>query len=581
MKKYLLLRSVSAIVFMGCNDQLLLDEALVGSHQLNSNNELNTLIEQARWGDGQAFLKLADCYREGNGVEKDFVGMLCMLAQASEYGGIDCMEDYLKKMPEGSDFKMIFDAINKFEDTLIDEANLMAEQIIANGSPDGYTVQGIMAIENGDTVGGRRLMEQAAAQGSAFAELMLVFPEWNAQKTPNMERLKELSDKMPFANIVLAKFYAKSEREENLAAHYYLKADEKAFLGKQGARWLLSNRQFVDNLSLSVRDIERLQTLAGERVIKEQTPVKTIDEALEATVGQILQEKMAEHSCAKGVVCVVESATGAIKAQVSLVRNGKRFIPAEDAYDEEQSVMMAGPTYLALLSTGLFAPDNVIDTGCGIYKDVRDHNWRRGGYGEITFDNALCYRSQVAFTKAKEIAMEKTEVGIDDKVTKYLAHMPNSPMGMLTFYNAIANDGRMVKLVTKEGDAIVLNEQIEDYDKIKILQKGMSNAVSYGLCRKAGSEYTTVAACCRTFQTKVNKRRMELCGYFPADKPLYTIMVILEKEGLPASAGGMCGPIMSSTIDLLVNSYNLQPSLVREYEEPDEIIEVIDTLVAE
>ena len=80
MKKYLFLWIVSAIVFMGCNDQLLLDEALVGSHQLNSNNEFNTLIEQARWGDGQAFLKLADCYREGNGVEKDFVGMLCMLA---------------------------------------------------------------------------------------------------------------------------------------------------------------------------------------------------------------------------------------------------------------------------------------------------------------------------------------------------------------------------------------------------------------------------------------------------------------------------------------------------------------------
>lgn len=61
---------------------------------------------------------------------------------------------------------------------------------------------------------------------------------------------------------------------------------------------------------------------------------------------------------------------------------------------------------------------------------------------------------------------------------------------------------------------------------------------------------------------------MELCGYFPADNPLYTIMVVLEKEGLPASSGGMCGPIMVSTIDVLVDSYGLQPLLVREYEEP-------------
>jgi hypothetical protein len=106
---------------------------------------------------------------------------------------------------------------------------------------------------------------------------MLFFPEWNAHNTLNMERLKELSDKMPLANAILAKFYAKRERNEHLAAHYYLKADEKAFLGKKGARWLLSNRQFIDNLSLSQRDIVRLQTLAGEREIEESDEIIEVD----------------------------------------------------------------------------------------------------------------------------------------------------------------------------------------------------------------------------------------------------------------------------------------------------------------
>lgn len=276
MKKYLLLWIVSVTVCMSCTNQQFLENALADFHQQNGNNEINTLIEQARWGDGQAFLKLADCYRDGNGVEKDFAGMISMLVQASEYGGIDSMEDYMKKMPEGSDFRIIFDAIDKFEKKQTDEANLMAEQLIAKGSPDGYTVQGIMAIERGDTLEGRRLMGQAAAQGSTFAELILFFSEWNTHNTPNMERLKELSDKMPLANVILAKFYAKSEREENLAAHYYLKADEKAFLGKKGARWLLSNRQFID-MSLSKRDIERLQTLAGEREIEESDEIIEVD----------------------------------------------------------------------------------------------------------------------------------------------------------------------------------------------------------------------------------------------------------------------------------------------------------------
>ena len=71
---------------------------------------------------------------------------------------------------------------------------------------------------------------------------------------------------------------------------------------------------------------------------------------------------------------------------------------------------------------------------------------------------------------------------------------------------------------------------------------------------------------------------MELCGYFPSDDPLYTIMVVLEKEGLPASAGGMCGPIFAQTMDLLVETYQLQPMLTRQYEEVDEVIEVVDTV---
>ena len=290
---------------------------------------------------------------------------------------------------------------------------------------------------------------------------------------------------------------------------------------------------------------------------------------------------MTEHDCTKGMVYVVETATGAIKAEVSLASKGKQFIPYEDTYNDEQSVMMTGPTYLALLSSGKFSPDDVIDAECGIYKNVKDHNWRRGGYGQLTLEDALGYRSQVAFTKAKEMAFGDNSPQFESKITTYLADMPNSAMGMLTFYNAVANGGRMVKLVTEGDDVTVLNDQIASPEHIKTLQKGLHNAALYGLFRKTRRNYTTVAACGRTFQTKGNNRRMELCGYFPADIPLYTIMVILEKNGLPASSGGMCGPIMANTIDILVNSYSLQPILQREHEEQNETVEVVDTVVVE
>lgn len=582
MMKYLLLIVSVLLAMFSCTDNQLLDENAGNLSELSSTNEVSALIEKARWGDGQAFVKLADCYRDGKGVKQDFVGMLTMLAQADEYGGISNMEDYLKTLPEGSDFKLIFDAVDNYENKDEDEATAKLEQLIAKGSPDGNAIQGIMTMERGDTLEGVRLIEQAATAGSTFAELLQCVPDWRGATNPDVDKLTALSDKIPFVNAILAKMYAGYEDEnlqnDQLAAYYYLKADEKACLGKRGARWLLGYHRSGGKLSLSERDIQRLQILAGETPVDNLEPTCNRDEALEASVSTILQEAMTERNCTKGMVYVVETATGAIKAQVSLSSKGKQFVPYEDTYNEEQSVMMTGPTYLALLSTGKISSDAIIDTGFGIYKDVKDHNWHRGGYGQLTLEQALGYRSLVAFTKAREGVYGNQTALLDNKISEYLAGMPDNAMGMLTFYNAIANGGRMVELQTEGDDVIVRNEQIAESAHIATLQKGLEHAVKRGLFRKAGRSYTSVAACGRTFYTKGNNRRMELCGYFPADNPMYTIMVILEKYGVPASAGSMCGTIMANTIDVLVDSYDLRSMLVREYEGHESVVEVVDTV---
>ena len=585
MKKHQFMLVAIVMALVSCTDQQFLEEGLTNQAPTATVNEFNALIEQARWGDGQAFLKLADCYRDGIGVEKDFVGMLSMAAQADKYGAISHMEDYLEEVPEGSDFKMIFDAIEKFEDRQIEEALSMSEQLIANGSADGYTVQGVMALEKGDTLNGIGLMERAAAAGSNLAELFLCFPEWYGLNTPDVSRLTALSDKIPFVNTILAEMYTgkddESLKDENLAVYYFLKADKYACLGRRGARWLMGYHRNVCNLPVTEQDIQRLQILAGEAPAEEQTPTKCQDAGLEEAVSRVVQEQLKERNCDKGMVFVVETATGAIKAHVSLANMGQQCVPYEDTYNDELSAMLAGPAYLALLSSGKVAPEDVIDTGCGIYKDVRDHNWRRGGYGELTMEQALGHRSQVAFTKAQERAFGDNTIQLDNRIATYLADMPNSPMGILTFYNAIANGGRMVQLVTEGDDVIILNEQIAKPAHIEALQKGLHRAVTDGLFRNVRRNYTTVAACGRTIPTGENQRRMELCGYFPANNPLYTIMVIVEKNGLPASTGGICAPIMASTIDILVDSYDLRSLLVRENDEPQEIVEVVDTVVVE
>ena len=310
-----------------------------------------------------------------------------------------------------------------------------------------------------------------------------------------------------------------------------------------------------------------VEEIAKEVSKKDSASVICNDMALEKEVWKILQEGMTEYSCEKGNVYVVETASGAIKAKVSLIMKGNEFIPNEDTFNNERCDILMAPTFLALISTGEISSKSYIDTGCGVYKDVKDHNWRKGGYGVITMEEALYYWSRVAFTKVKEDTFGNNTTSFDNTISSYLAGMPDNPMGILTFYNAVANDGKMVKLRNEGDNPIVLNEQIAEPEHVKALQMGLRHAVEYGLYKRAGRNYTSVAACGRTFLIDVNKRRMELFGYFPSDKPLYTIMVILEKEELPASAGGMCSLIMARTIDSIVELYNLKPILNRYSEE--------------
>ena len=267
---------MALLAMVSCTDSQFLDRNAGNLFESSSSGEMNVLIEKARWGDGQAFVKLADCYRDGKGVKQDFLSMLTMLSQADEYGGVSNMEDYLRTLPEGSDFKLIFDAMENYEKKNVDEATSMFEQLTAKGSPDGYAVQGIIALERGDTLEGVRLIEQAADAGSTFAELFQCIQGMRGATNPDLQKLAALSDKVPFVNTILGKIYAGFENEnqknEQLAVHYFLKADENACLGKRGARWLLDFHRKGASLTLAERDIQRLQILAGESPVEYQNP---------------------------------------------------------------------------------------------------------------------------------------------------------------------------------------------------------------------------------------------------------------------------------------------------------------------
>ena len=509
-----------------------------------------------------------------------------MASFADEYGGLKHIDDYLSALPEDSEYKLVFDAMEKFSGNKQGEGLAMAEELIERDCAEGYAIKGIILSEQGNREEGKPLLEQAAEKGSGFANLYLCMPDLKGTENPDIARLTALAERMPLANACLGKIFSgkndESRKDERLAAYYYMKADKKACLPKDGARWLLAYHRNGGNLQLGEKDIERLELLADSPK-EEPVNIRHRDSVLETGIALHLEQDQKEYKIwSKAIVYVVETKTGKIKANVSYERKGDSFDPCTDTYNEEQSVMECGSTYLALLSTGKVTPKHVYNTGAGVYGNVRDHNWRRGGYGTISLERALEVRSQIAFTMAKEQVFGGNATEFDDLIYSYLGGWPNCAFGILTFYNAVANEGKMVELVSEGAYGNVIQEQMAQPQYIKELQVGLEHSVSQGLMRKAGRDYVKVSACGRTFNLTNNYRRMELCGYFPSDNPLYTIMVILEKEGLPASAGGMCGPIFAHTVDLLVELYRLEPMCSSAFkEETDEIVEIVDTVAVQ
>lgn len=267
MKK--ILYFLTALLLASCAEQELYKDIAdtARSKMDGADNQYAFLMEQARWGDGQAYLKLADLYHTGQGVQQDFFGTFSMLAMANQYGGISKIEDYISTLPEEDNMKLFFDAMESFDKKNIEESAEITDRLIAQGSPEGYTLKGIIAIEKGDTIEGKRLIGLAVEQGSTFAEIFqTILIDWRNGKRPNIDVLIPLADRIPLASKLLGDIYAGMENKdmtnEDLAAMYYKKADEQACLGRRAAQWLIG--YYVRNkVQVGDREMERLKILSG------------------------------------------------------------------------------------------------------------------------------------------------------------------------------------------------------------------------------------------------------------------------------------------------------------------------------
>ena len=330
----------------------------------------------------------------------------------------------------------------------------------------------------------------------------------------------------------------------------------------------------------------------------------TIVPELQESVDSLLNEKLMEIGGLQGQVIVMEVQTGEILAMVGRERKfDGTFQPCNNfAYQQELGSLAKTASLLTLFERGIDS-SYVVHTGNGIWGVdddwvVRDHNWRRGGYGDVNLARALEVSSNIGISVAVNKAfgnnnqaffdlLDKMSFGQPDNIEGIDGLNPTSyssprdkdwanwklwwnaigyerkitPIQMLTFYNAIANNGKMVKPTLKTGEIEIINPQIASKDNIKKMQVILVHVVSQGLGRKAGTPILKVAGKTGTSQvgefdfgeeTYVNEYQVAFCGYFPADKPKYSIIVSMNKLGLPASGGGMAGVVFHNIVEWMI-----------------------------
>lgn len=316
----------------------------------------------------------------------------------------------------------------------------------------------------------------------------------------------------------------------------------------------------------------------------------TIDMNIQDIAHHALLLQLERFQADHGTVIVMEVKTGAVKAISNLgkTRNGKYYERLNYAINEAHE---PGSTFktIALLAA---LTDKKIDTSMVVdAKQGRESFYgrvitdsRRGGYGKISVARALEVSSNIGLAKIidesykdnpEEFIARLKSWGIHEPIglsikgegepfipepggsqwsrnalpsMSYGYNLRMTPLQQLMIYNAIANDGVMVKpkfvneirsrnQQIKAFKTEVVHEQIAPKEVIRQMQEILKNAVKRGTGRSLYSPYFSIAGKTGTAQTEYwmkdwdsNKRYVSsFAGYFPADNPKYSCIVVIHK----------------------------------------------------
>ncbi len=346
-------------------------------------------------------------------------------------------------------------------------------------------------------------------------------------------------------------------------------------------------------------------------IVRGKDLVTTIDINIQDIVHNELLRGIEAHNAEGGTAIVMEVQTGRIKAISNLSRNRKGVLGEFHNYAvadrSEPGSTIKAASVLALLEDGYADSQTIVDFSGGVknFYGLKMYDSSNHGYQKSTLKEAFEISSNIGIASALDEAYNKTkrwsryvgrlqQFGLNDvsgielegerkplikdpkkdrnqwynTTIPWMAHgyeMEMTPLQVLCFYNAIANNGKLmaaqiVKSILSDGEVEknmpprVRKESIAKIESIRELQVMLEGVIDRGTGKNLKSEYFRFAG--KTGTTKVDygtddpKYNASFAGYWPADNPKYSMIVVVYGLRGDIYYGNLvAGPIFKRIMD--------------------------------
>jgi cell division protein FtsI (penicillin-binding protein 3) len=328
-----------------------------------------------------------------------------------------------------------------------------------------------------------------------------------------------------------------------------------------------------------------------------------IDVNLQDVAQNALRKSLDTTKADWGCVILMEVKTGYIKAIANLTRNNDgvyqemRNYATEELYEPGSTFKMA--TVLAVLEEGTFDTNTIVNTGRVLYPGwgtvVDSHE---EGYGRVSVAKAFEKSSNVGITEIARRAFGKNpqkfqqlleKMGLTYKSGIDLDYEPKpsikvsygdllgiafgyalklTPMQVLCFYNAVANNGKYMKpsfvkeirragMTVKKIEPQVMIQKICSDNTLEKMKKLLEGVVIRGTAKNIRNSVYTIAGKTGTAKiydpsvgSYIKNYVASFAGYFPADNPMYSCIVVeYNMKGTEVYGAQVAAPVFKEIAD--------------------------------